>query len=43
LIFETNACMLSVTSALSYGVVPARNRCHSSWNLLISKIVVIPA
>jgi len=35
--------MLSVPSALSYGVVPARNHYHSSWNLLISKIVVIPA
>ena len=43
LIFETNTCVSQLSLALSYGVFPAGNRCHSSWNLLISKIVVIPA
>ena len=40
---KRNTSILQVSSALSYGVFLAKNRCHSIWNLLISKIVVIPA
>jgi hypothetical protein len=30
LFFESNTCVVWVISALSSGVFPARNRCHSS-------------